>query len=57
MVENLRPGGNAGQSLPAEVLTLMDACRQGPLGDRNPCGAGVRRVRWNTFTAMPEVHR
>lgn len=41
MVENLRPGGNAGRSFPAEVLTpgevrqLMDACRAGALGDRN----------------------
>ena len=41
MTQNLRPGGNAGQSFPAEVLTpaevraLMDACRAGALGDRN----------------------
>lgn len=40
-MSNLRPGGNKGQSFPAEVLTpaevraLMDACRQGALGDRN----------------------
>ncbi len=40
-MSNLRPGGNRGQSFPAEVLTpaevrsLMDACRQGALGDRN----------------------
>ena len=41
MTQNLRPGGNAGRSFPAEVLTpaevraLMDACREGALGDRN----------------------
>ena len=41
MSTNLTPGGNRGQSFPAEVLSgaevraLMDACREGALGDRN----------------------